>query len=98
MQRALGQKVLGRKPHRELLAFLDGQLPRLRTPPARSAWLRRAAQTRRQLLWPVAYASAAPLFCFGLLREFDLPDLVALCAPAPIHDSNRGPLRANKPR
>ncbi|MCC7263483.1 MAG: acetylxylan esterase [Candidatus Latescibacteria bacterium] len=52
----------------------------------------------RLIAWPVAYASAAPLFCFGLLREFDLPDLVELCAPVPIHDSNRGPLRANKPR
>ncbi len=48
----------------------------------------------RLIDWPVAYASAAPLFCFGLLREFDLPDLVELCAPVPIHDSNRGPLRA----
>jgi hypothetical protein len=60
MQRALNQKVLGEKPHRELLAFL--------------------------------------LFCFGLLREFDLPNLVELCAPVPIHDSNRGPLRAAESR
>ena len=68
MQRALNQQLLGRKSHRELLAFLDG---------------------RRH---------AAPLFCFGLLREFDLPDLMALCAPVPIHDSNRGPLRTAGPR
>lgn len=52
----------------------------------------------RLIDWPAAYASAAPLFCFGLLREFDLPDLVELCAPVPIHDSNRGPLRATKSR
>ncbi|MSR82025.1 MAG: hypothetical protein EXS58_03765 [Candidatus Latescibacteria bacterium] len=52
----------------------------------------------RLIDWPVAYASAAPLFCFGLLREFDLPDLVELCAPVPIHDSNRGPLRAARSR
>jgi dienelactone hydrolase len=52
----------------------------------------------RLIDWPVSYASAAPLFCFGLLREFDLPDLVELCAPVPIHDSNRGPLRPAKAR
>jgi dienelactone hydrolase len=52
----------------------------------------------RLIDWPVAYASAAPLFCFGLLAEFDLPDLIELCAPVPIRDSNRGPLRATPPR
>lgn len=52
----------------------------------------------RLIDWPVAYASAAPLFCFGLLREFDLPDLVELCAPVPLHDHNRGPLRASSAR
>lgn len=52
----------------------------------------------RLIDWPMAYASAAPLFCFGLLREFDLTDLVELCAPVPIYDSNRGPLRAAEPR
>jgi len=52
----------------------------------------------RLIDWPVAYASAAPLFCFGLLAEFDLPDLIELCAPIPICDGNRGPLRADRPR
>ncbi len=43
--------------------------------------------------WPVPYANAAPLFCFGLLEAFDIPDLIELAAPVPIHDDNRGPLR-----
>ena len=43
--------------------------------------------------WPLSYASAPSLFCFGLLAEFDLPDLIALSAPVPLHDENRGPLR-----
>ena len=42
--------------------------------------------------WPVAYAQMAPLFCFGLLAEFDLPDLVRLAAPVPIQDLMRGPI------
>ena len=50
MQRALAQQLLGKKARRELLAFLDGQLPRLGAPPAPSAWLGKAAQTRRQLI------------------------------------------------
>ena len=47
----------------------------------------------RLIDWPTPYAGAAPLFCFGLLRAFDLPDLITLSAPVPIHDANRGPLR-----
>lgn len=47
----------------------------------------------RLIDWPLAYASAAPLFCFGLLKEFDIPDLIELSAPVPLHDSSRGPLR-----
>ena len=43
--------------------------------------------------FPVPYASAAPLFCFGLLREFDIADLMDLSAPTKIADTNRGPLR-----
>jgi dienelactone hydrolase len=47
--------------------------------------------------WPLAYASAAPLFCFGLLKEFDIPDLIALSAPVPLGDtSNRAPLRLQR--
>lgn len=47
----------------------------------------------RLIDWPLKYAEAAPLFCFGLLAEFDLPELIALSAPVPIIDGQRGPLR-----
>lgn len=48
----------------------------------------------RLIDWPISYSSAAPLFCFGLLREFDLPDLIRLSAPVPLCDTGgRGPLR-----
>ncbi|MFA6109977.1 MAG: acetylxylan esterase [Candidatus Latescibacterota bacterium] len=50
----------------------------------------------RLIDWPVPYANAAPLFCFGLLREFDLPDLIELSAPVPLLDANRGPLRVSR--
>ena len=43
MQRALTQLLLGKKARRELLAFLDSQLPRLGAPPARSADARAVA-------------------------------------------------------
>lgn len=46
----------------------------------------------RLIEWPVPYDREAPLFCFGLLAEFDLPDLVQLAAPVPIRDQNRGPI------
>lgn len=47
----------------------------------------------RLIDWPVPYASAAPLFCFGLLADFDIPDLIELSAPVPLQESGRGPLR-----
>jgi hypothetical protein len=50
----------------------------------------------RLIDWPVPYANATPLFCFGLLAEFDLDDLIALSAPVPLHDANRGPLRLSR--
>ena len=43
--------------------------------------------------WPLPYANAPSLFCFGLLTRFDIPDLIALAAPVPLSDPNRGPLR-----
>ncbi len=49
---------------------------------------------RRLLDWPVAYNTAAPLFCPGLLPSFDLDALIELAAPVPVHDAGRGPLRA----
>ena len=47
----------------------------------------------RLVEWPSSYAADAPLLCFGLLQEIDLPDLVRLSAPVPLADSSRGPLR-----
>lgn len=47
----------------------------------------------RLIEWPLPYAQAAGLFCFGLLREFDITDLIALSTPVPLKDSGRGPLR-----
>ena len=46
----------------------------------------------RLIEWPVPYQNEAPLFCFGLLAEFDIPDLLELAAPVSIVDANRGPL------
>ena len=43
--------------------------------------------------WPLPYANAPSLFAFGLLAEFDIPDLIALTAPMPLLDPQRGPLR-----
>ena len=43
--------------------------------------------------WPLPYASAPSLYCFDLLRHFDIPDFIALSAPVPLADANRGPLR-----
>lgn len=49
----------------------------------------------RLVQWPTPYATAPSLFCFGLLREFDIEHLMSLAAPVPITDgsSGRGPLR-----
>ena len=47
----------------------------------------------RLIDWPLAYADVAPLFCFGLLAEFDVADFLALSAPLPVSEANRGPLR-----
>ena len=48
----------------------------------------------RLIQWPTPYTAAPGLFCFGLLREFDIKDFIALSAPMPIADmsSGRGPL------
>ena len=47
----------------------------------------------RLIDWPLSYDAAPSLYCFGLLAEFDIPDLIALSAPVPLADPNRGPLR-----
>lgn len=46
----------------------------------------------RLIEWPLPFAEAAPLFCFGLLEEFDIDDLIRLSAPVLLRDSQRGPL------
>ena len=47
----------------------------------------------RLIDWPLPYASTPSLYCFDLLRHFDIPDFIALSAPVPLADANRGPLR-----
>lgn len=42
--------------------------------------------------WQLEYEDATPLFCFGFLREFDIPDLIRLSRPVPIDDEVRGPI------
>ena len=42
---------------------------------------------------PISYANHSELFCFGLLAEFDIPDLLRLSAPTELVDRARGPLR-----
>ena len=51
------------------------------------------ASRGRLVDWPLPYASAPSLYCFDLLRHFDIPDFIALSAPVPLADANRGPLR-----
>ena len=50
----------------------------------------------RLIEWPASYNDFAPLFCFGLLREFDIPDLIELARPVPVSDAQRGPLRCRR--
>jgi hypothetical protein len=39
------------------------------------------------------YEDLTPLFCFGLLSEFDTPELIDLCRSVPFSDETRGLLR-----
>lgn len=48
---------------------------------------------KRLVDWPVDYEQAAPLFCFGLLTRFDIPDLVRLCGRVAVRDPGRGRLQ-----
>jgi hypothetical protein len=36
------------------------------------------------------YEELTPLFCFGLLSEFDTPELIDLCRSVPFSDETRG--------
>ena len=50
MQRALTKKLIGKQAHRELLAYLRSHLPPLQQPTSKSAWEKRAARLRSQVL------------------------------------------------
>ena len=47
---------------------------------------------RRLIDTPYSYLDAVPLFCFGLLRVVDVPQLIDLCEGLPIAWLNRGPV------
>jgi len=48
---------------------------------------------KRLIELPVEYESAVPLFCFGLLREFDVPELLAMTEDLPIERPGHGPAK-----
>jgi len=48
---------------------------------------------RRLIDWQVDYVQHPVPFCFGLLEQFDIEDLVTLSGPVPITISGRGPMR-----
>jgi hypothetical protein len=48
---------------------------------------------KRLIDLPVEYESAVPLFCFGLLREFDVPELLAMTEGLPIELPGHGPVQ-----
>jgi len=48
---------------------------------------------KRLIDLPLTYEEAAPLYCFGLLKAFDIPDLIAMTGDLPIEDPNRGPIK-----
>jgi hypothetical protein len=47
---------------------------------------------RRLIDTPIAYNDAVPLFCFGLLKVVDVPQLVDMTEGLPIEWLNRGPV------
>jgi hypothetical protein len=49
---------------------------------------------RRLIEWQVDYVQNPIVFCFGLLAQFDIQDLVTLSAPVRIEAEGRGPLSA----
>ena len=53
-----------------------------------------APDTLRRLIdWQVSYADAPVAFCYGLLEQFDIEDLVTLSDPVRIEIGCRGPMR-----
>jgi hypothetical protein len=48
---------------------------------------------RRLMDWSVDYVKEPAVFCFGLLEQFDIQDLVVLSDPVRIVQEGRGPMR-----
>ncbi len=53
---------------------------------------------KRLIDLPIEYDSAVPLFCFGLLREFDVYDILRMTQGLPIEMPARGPVKPLVPR
>jgi len=47
---------------------------------------------KRLIELPIEYDSAVPLFCFGLLKELDVPELLAMTEDLPIERHGHGPV------
>ena len=48
---------------------------------------------RRLMDWQVDYVQNPVVFCFGLLKQFDVRDLIVLSDPVRIEMAGRGPMR-----
>jgi hypothetical protein len=48
---------------------------------------------RRLIELPIEYQNAVPLFCFGMLREFDVPELLAMTGELEIERPSHGPIK-----
>jgi hypothetical protein len=48
---------------------------------------------RRLIEWQVGYIQEPVVFCFGLLEQFDIEDLMVMSQPAGIEINGRGPMR-----
>jgi hypothetical protein len=48
---------------------------------------------RRLIDWQVEYVHEPVMFCFGLLEQFDIEDLMVMSQPVGIEIINRGPMR-----
>jgi len=48
---------------------------------------------KRLIELPVEYGTSVPIFCFGLLREFDVPELIAMTDDLEIERPGHGPVK-----
>ncbi|MBT7058123.1 MAG: hypothetical protein HN976_23720 [Lentisphaerae bacterium] len=48
---------------------------------------------RRLIDWQIEYVQHPAMFCFGLLKQFDIEDLIGLSSPVRIEIAGRGPMR-----